>query len=988
MSHIDKVIDADPHFIIDIATRDITNASEEKVSLVQYDHNSERFSFTLPRYVEGHDMTMCNSIKVHYINLDTKTQEEHKGVYEVKDIAICEDNPDNVCCTWLISQNVTKSAGLLKFILCFSCIAEDSEIEYAWHTNIFTGISIAAGINNSEEVVEQYADILEQWKAELEAAAGGTVTTDNLQFKDSIIIGHALNGATAETCDVLYQDGSNFVDTFNSACEIATEKGINTIKILSGDYICSKPFYIEKEVNIIGDAMPYIYLSPEPEKDFEGYGNGLIQITASNVGIDGVKIGVVPQDHSLGMEGDNIKINGVVCEGDILLFKDFGTLISSTCKSVIAMEEFFEEGGSRIPKNCIIANNIVEESIDVPFETNVVVGNIIAGVPQSGGAGADGKSAYEIAVEKGFEGTEEEWLESLKGTDGETVNAWVGDAPEIYHIGKNILDLSKIIRSGDGNIDAKTGEVVDGSYYVYGKYDLTVGETYTISKATGNAVWLYFYNADGSYVKVESVFSIGATETEKTFEAVYPLVAVVSMKEPTSCNVQIELGETATDYEPYCVKLNEEVIIPVVGDEELNTEAKTLIGAVNELKENTDKMPILEADVSENTDDIFEIEKVLPRLNEQITGWTFEFIGADGKLIASNTTWYSSNKILLLAGKTYNILGAYLGYTVYYDVDGNFLGRGTDCESIITVAKNNYAGTVTVGESDVYAVLQTIPSKIETAYISRYVGEKASADICEKLLVNKNLMDKKVLIFGDSITTGDTSAKVHAGEKYGNYNKWVEALIEDKYFAEYNVRNDSIHATGFVARFQGEDDLITRLRNTKDTDYDLVIVFAGINDSLRANSIEVGFGMDEQGNKETDILKYFVPAVDTFFAMLVEKFVKARICVVLPLRTRYTYAGHGATAPVTLADGSTSRPETDYADYIAKVAKEYCLPVLDATYQSGFAPFNTTFGEEWVNLAARGNGDTTLVPDGVHPNEAYCKKYLSKYIRGFIDGLI
>lgn len=28
--------------------------------------------------------------------------------------------------------------------------------------------------------------------------------------------------------------------------------------------------------------------------------------------------------------------------------------------------------------------------------------------------GEDGKSAYEIAVEHGFEGTEEEWLESLK----------------------------------------------------------------------------------------------------------------------------------------------------------------------------------------------------------------------------------------------------------------------------------------------------------------------------------------------------------------------------------------------------------------------------------------------------------------------------------------------------------------------------------------------------------------------------------------------
>lgn len=38
---------------------------------------------------------------------------------------------------------------------------------------------------------------------------------------------------------------------------------------------------------------------------------------------------------------------------------------------------------------------------------------------KSGGTqGPPGKSAYEIAVENGFEGTEQEWLESLKGKDG------------------------------------------------------------------------------------------------------------------------------------------------------------------------------------------------------------------------------------------------------------------------------------------------------------------------------------------------------------------------------------------------------------------------------------------------------------------------------------------------------------------------------------------------------------------------------------------
>jgi hypothetical protein len=49
---------------------------------------------------------------------------------------------------------------------------------------------------------------------------------------------------------------------------------------------------------------------------------------------------------------------------------------------------------------------------------------ITAGTPINpkmfGGTGADGKSAYEIAQEHGFEGSEEDWLESLKGDKGYT----------------------------------------------------------------------------------------------------------------------------------------------------------------------------------------------------------------------------------------------------------------------------------------------------------------------------------------------------------------------------------------------------------------------------------------------------------------------------------------------------------------------------------------------------------------------------------------
>lgn len=46
-----------------------------------------------------------------------------------------------------------------------------------------------------------------------------------------------------------------------------------------------------------------------------------------------------------------------------------------------------------------------------------------------GESGADGKSAYEIAVENGFEGTEQEWLASLKGEQGPQGEAGIGVPP-------------------------------------------------------------------------------------------------------------------------------------------------------------------------------------------------------------------------------------------------------------------------------------------------------------------------------------------------------------------------------------------------------------------------------------------------------------------------------------------------------------------------------------------------------------------------------
>ena len=75
MAHKHSVYDSDTHFSINPMTRVLKNESSSKKSVVQYDHNSERFTFEIPRYIEEHDMLLCNVVHIHYININNQTKE-------------------------------------------------------------------------------------------------------------------------------------------------------------------------------------------------------------------------------------------------------------------------------------------------------------------------------------------------------------------------------------------------------------------------------------------------------------------------------------------------------------------------------------------------------------------------------------------------------------------------------------------------------------------------------------------------------------------------------------------------------------------------------------------------------------------------------------------------------------------------------------------------------------------------------------------------
>lgn len=149
-----NVKDADTHFVVDADTRKIIKANNNKVHLMQYDHNSEEFTFEVPLEIENHDMSQCDLIQVHYENTSVGTSSSmrrtYRGVCNIEKDNITV-NEENITFSWLISELATTFAGTLKFQLKFICYDnEDAGVEgYKWHTDVNEDIDIKAGLGYS-----------------------------------------------------------------------------------------------------------------------------------------------------------------------------------------------------------------------------------------------------------------------------------------------------------------------------------------------------------------------------------------------------------------------------------------------------------------------------------------------------------------------------------------------------------------------------------------------------------------------------------------------------------------------------------------------------------------------------------------------------------------------------------------------------------------------------------------------------------------------
>lgn len=176
MAHKHTVHDTDPQFSINPKTRSILNLFGDSLTLMQYDHNSDRITFILPRYIDGHDMTKCNLVQVHYDNIG-EDNEKTSGIYKVTDIRVSPSSEDTALFSWLVSRNATSRVGTLRFNVRFTCTTGDT-VEYNWNTDTFDDIVIKTTIDNPYTGIEEhysdiYAGLLSETKAYVDEALSG-----------------------------------------------------------------------------------------------------------------------------------------------------------------------------------------------------------------------------------------------------------------------------------------------------------------------------------------------------------------------------------------------------------------------------------------------------------------------------------------------------------------------------------------------------------------------------------------------------------------------------------------------------------------------------------------------------------------------------------------------------------------------------------------------------------------------------------------------
>lgn len=134
------VADTEEAITVNEATRDFTfGANFNPIVGVVGDKKSEMVTFKVPRFIDSHDISECDTHKVFWANIETNNE----GEDEIAEVKVSETDENIVLLGWLIDDDVTQDAGPLAFSLRIADHNEEGQVIYRWKTVDGEGLSIA-----------------------------------------------------------------------------------------------------------------------------------------------------------------------------------------------------------------------------------------------------------------------------------------------------------------------------------------------------------------------------------------------------------------------------------------------------------------------------------------------------------------------------------------------------------------------------------------------------------------------------------------------------------------------------------------------------------------------------------------------------------------------------------------------------------------------------------------------------------------------------
>ena len=331
MGHRHSVYDTDTHLKIDPVTKQIKNETLKKTRIVQGDFASERVTFEMPRFIEGHDTMLCDLVEVHYDNYETGTSNVSSDYCEVKDMQISPDDEDVVIFSWLIEGTATVYGGSLEFSIKFKCV-ENGAVTYEWNTDTNKDLTVLKGKNNSGVVVKHNPNIVDQWRSEIFGDAENAVANINLAEKNALA---SVKSEGAAQVKAIQDEGKAQVENVKAAAA-AIEADRNQIHLNNALKAAAIVGSAEGEVILLDDsaAQPFVEMSvfgKSTQKTTSGH--QLIDVTlGGETTVSGLKI--APTD-----DGDLI-VNGTHVEGAMWLEVGRTSLVAGKTYTLSCSEGF------------------------------------------------------------------------------------------------------------------------------------------------------------------------------------------------------------------------------------------------------------------------------------------------------------------------------------------------------------------------------------------------------------------------------------------------------------------------------------------------------------------------------------------------------------------------------------------------------------------------------------------------------------------------